>query len=106
MSPLVGIGKLKKGVRPPHSRGGADVGGSEAVAAAASISNEAATADWSQVGCAGSGRRPRWLMIRRSMAWLYARVTSTRATRWSNDACVVASAQTASITTISSLELT
>ena len=59
-------------MRPPHSHGGGDAGGSEAAAAAASISKEAATADCSRVGCAGSvsvsGRRPRWLMIRRSMA--------------------------------------
>ena len=32
-------------MRPPHSRGGGDAGGSEAVATAASISKEAATAD-------------------------------------------------------------
>ena len=32
-------------MRPPHSRGGVDVGGSEAVAAAASIFKEAAAAD-------------------------------------------------------------
>ena len=32
-------------MRPPHSRGGVDAGGSEAVAAAASISKEAAAAD-------------------------------------------------------------
>ena len=38
-------GKLEKGVRPPHSRGGVEVGGSEAVAAAASISKEAAATD-------------------------------------------------------------
>ena len=44
-SPLVGIGKLKKRVRPPHSHGGGDAGGSEADAAAASISKEAATID-------------------------------------------------------------
>ena len=50
-------------MRPPHSRGGGDAGGSEAVVAAASISKEAATVDWSQVGCAGSGGRPRWLRI-------------------------------------------
>ena len=51
-------------MRPPHSRGGVDVGGSEAVA---SISKEAATVDLSRVGCAGSvsltGGRPRWLII-------------------------------------------
>ena len=43
-SPLhwVGIGKVEKGVRPPHSRGGVDVGGSEAATTAASISKEAA----------------------------------------------------------------
>ena len=56
-------------MRPPHSRGGGDVGGSEAAAAAASISKEAAaTVDWSRGGCVGSGGKPRWLMIRRSMA--------------------------------------
>ena len=54
-------------MRPPHSRGGGDAGGSEAAAAAANISKEAAAMDWSQVGYAGSGERPRWLMIRRSM---------------------------------------
>ena len=32
-------------MRPPHSRGGVDAGGSEATAAAASISKEVATAD-------------------------------------------------------------
>ena len=32
-------------MRPPHSRGGVDVGGSEAAVAAASISKEAATMD-------------------------------------------------------------
>ena len=58
-SPLVGIGKLKKRVRPPHSRGGGDAGGTEAAAVAANISKEAATVDWSRVGCAGSGGRPR-----------------------------------------------
>ena len=42
---LVGIGKLEKGVRPPHSRGGGDAGGSEAATAAASISKETTTAD-------------------------------------------------------------
>ena len=36
---------LEKGVRPPHSRGGGDVGGCEAAAAAASISKEAAAVD-------------------------------------------------------------
>ena len=59
-------------MRPPHSRGGVDVGGSEA---AASISKEAAemdTADWSRVvGCVGSTTltrgRSRWLykLVRR-----------------------------------------
>ena len=44
---------------PSHSRGGGCVGGSEAVAAAASMSKEAAAADWSQVVCVGSGRRLR-----------------------------------------------
>ena len=53
---------------PPHSRGGGCVGGSEAAAAAASMSKEAAAVDWSLVVCVGSGGRPRWLMIRRSMA--------------------------------------
>ena len=67
-SPLVGIRKLKKRVQPTHSRGGGDAGGSEAAVAVASISKEAATVDWSRVACAGSGGRPRWLMIRRSMA--------------------------------------
>ena len=32
-------------MRPPHSRGGVDAGGSEADAAAASISNEVEAAD-------------------------------------------------------------
>ena len=32
-------------MRPPHSRGGVDTGGSEAAAAAASISKEAAETD-------------------------------------------------------------
>ena len=32
-------------MQPPHSRGGVDVGGSEAAAAAASISKEAAETD-------------------------------------------------------------
>ena len=32
-------------MRPPHSRGGVDVGGSEAAAAAASTSKEAAETD-------------------------------------------------------------
>ena len=64
----VGKGKLEKGVRPPHSRGGGCVGGHEAAAAAASMSKEAAAVDWSRVVCVGSGGRPRWLMIRRSMA--------------------------------------
>ena len=32
-------------MRPPHSRGGVDVGGSEGATAAASISKEAATVD-------------------------------------------------------------
>ena len=63
-------------MRPPHSRGGVDAGGSEAIVAAASISKEAAAADTTDcsqvVGCVGSitltGGKPRWLMIRRSMA--------------------------------------
>ena len=63
-------------MRPPHSRGGVDAGGFEAAVAAASISKEAVTADTADcsrvVGCVGSvtltGERPRWLMIRRSMA--------------------------------------
>ena len=54
-------------MRPPHSHGGGCVGGSEAVAAAAIMSKEAAPADWSRVVCVGSGGRPRWLRIRRSM---------------------------------------
>ena len=53
---------------PPHSRGGGCAGGSEAAAAAASMSKEATATDWSRVVCVGSDRRPRWLMIRRSMA--------------------------------------
>ena len=61
----VGIGKLEKGVRPPHSRGGGCAGGSEATVAAARMSKEAAAVDWSR--CVGSCGRPRWLMIRRSM---------------------------------------
>ena len=68
MPPWVGIGKLEKGVLPPHSRGGGCAGGSEAAAAAASMSKEAVTVDWSLVVCVGSGGRPRWLMFRRSMA--------------------------------------
>ena len=60
--------KSKKRVRPPHYRGCVDASGSEAAAAAASISKEGATVDWSRVGYAGSGGRPRWLMIQRSMA--------------------------------------
>ena len=63
-------------MRPPHSRGGVDAGGFEATAAAASISKEASAVDTTNcsrvVGCVGSvsltGGRPRWLMIRRSMA--------------------------------------
>ena len=63
-------------MRQPHSRGGVDASGSEAAAAAASISKEAAAADTVDcsrvVGCVGSvtltSGRPRWLMIRRSMA--------------------------------------
>ena len=62
-------------MRPPHSRGGVDAGGSEATAMATSISKEAAAADTADcsrvVGYVGSvmltGERPRWLMIRRSM---------------------------------------
>ena len=53
---------------PPHSRGGGCAGGSEAAAAVASMSNEAAAVDLSLLVCVGSGGRPRWLMIRRSMA--------------------------------------
>ena len=64
----VGIGKLEKGVRPPHSHGGGCAGGSEAAATVASMSKEAAAVDWSRVVCVGSSGRPRWLMIRRSMA--------------------------------------
>ena len=52
---------------PPHSRGGGCASESEAAAAAASMSKEAAAVDWSLVFCVGSGGRPRWLMIRRSM---------------------------------------
>ena len=59
--------KSKKRVRPPHYRGSVDAGGSEAAEAAARITKEAATVDWSQVGYAGSCGRPRRLMIRRSM---------------------------------------
>ena len=62
----VGIGKLEKGVKSPHSHGGGCAGGSEAAAVATSMSREAAAVDWSLV--VGSGGRPRWLMIRRSMA--------------------------------------
>ena len=43
-------------------------GGSEAAVAAANMSKEAAAVDSSRVVCVGSGGRPRWLMIRRSMA--------------------------------------
>ena len=58
-------------MRPPHSRGGVDAGGSEAATAASSISKEATemdTVDWSRVvGYVGSvtlaGGRPRWLCI-------------------------------------------
>ena len=64
----VGIGKLEKGVRLPHSHGGGCAGGIEAAAAAASMSKEAAAVDWSLVVCVGSGGRPRWLMILVSMA--------------------------------------
>ena len=64
----VGIGKLEKGVRPPHSRGGGCAGGFEAADAAASMSKEVAAVDWSRVVCVGSGGGPRWFMIRRSMA--------------------------------------
>ena len=53
-------------MRPPHSRGGGCASGSEAAAAAASMSKEAAAVDWSR--SVGSVGRPRWLMIRRSMA--------------------------------------
>ena len=61
--------KVREGVQPPHSRGGGGcASGSEAAAPAASMSKEAATVDWSLVVCVGSGGRPRWLMIRRSMA--------------------------------------
>ena len=55
-------------MRPPHSRGGGCAGGSEAAAAATNMSKEAAAVDWSRVVCAGSGGRPRWLMILVSMA--------------------------------------
>ena len=70
------------------------------------MSKEAAATDWSRVVCVGSGERPRWLMTRRSMALLCSIVASARAILRSNDACVVASAQTASITAASSRELT
>ena len=50
---------MKKRVRPPHSRGRGDAGGSEATAAAASMSKEAAAADWSRVVYVGSSGRPR-----------------------------------------------
>ena len=56
---LVGIGKLKKRVRPPHSRGGGCAGGSEAAVAAASMSKEVAAANWSPIVCVGFGGRPR-----------------------------------------------
>ena len=46
-------------MRPPHSRSGGDAGGSEAAAAVASMSKEAAAEDWSRVVCVGSGGRPR-----------------------------------------------
>ena len=58
----VGIGKLEKGVRPPHSCGGGGAGGSEATAVAASMSKEAVAVDWSRVVYVGSSGRPRWLM--------------------------------------------
>ena len=86
---------------PPHSRGG---GGSEAAAAAASMSKEAAVGDSSR--CVGSGGRPRWLMIHRSMACLCSIVASARANLWSSDASVVSNEQTTSITAASSLDLT
>ena len=41
----VGIGKLEKGVQPPHSRGGVDADRSETAAVAASISKDAANMD-------------------------------------------------------------
>ena len=56
--------------------------------------------------CVGSGRRPRWLMIRRSMAWMCSIVALSQANLWSSAACVVASEQTTSIIAASSLELT
>ena len=46
-------------MRPPHSRGGGDAGGSEAAVAVASMSKEAAAANWSLVVCVGFGGRPR-----------------------------------------------
>ena len=63
-------------MRPPHSHGGVEIGGSEAAAAAASISKEAVATDTTDlsrvVGCVGSimltGGSPRWLIIQRSMA--------------------------------------
>ena len=39
------MGKLKKGVLPPHSRGGVDAGGSETAVATASTSKEATETD-------------------------------------------------------------
>ena len=36
-------------MRPPHSRGDGDASGSEATAAAASISKEVATVDWREI---------------------------------------------------------
>ena len=56
--------------------------------------------------CVGTGGRPRWLMIRRIMAWLCSIVASAQANLWSSAAYVVASEHTASITAASSLELT
>ena len=41
----VGIEKLEKEVQPPHCASGVDAGGSEAIAAAASTSKEAAKAE-------------------------------------------------------------
>ena len=59
--------KVREGSVTTSIRGGGCAGGSEAATAAASMSKEAAVVDWSRVVCVGSSRRPRWLMIRRSM---------------------------------------
>ena len=77
MSPLGRDRKAREGSATSSLRGGVDAGGSEAAAAVGSISKEAAATDTTDcsrvVGCVGSviltGGRPRWLMIRRSMAF-------------------------------------